>query len=238
MAVTLCVNFLLIQPGRIRILWTACLGLLLSAIILTETRSVWFGLMVSLPLALFLQENMDLKRKVKVFFIGSGLLLFIGWITWYMGYWDEMIHRGVSYRPQIWLTTIQNTLGTNLLFGNGIVTNSELMIDGYDFQHPHSIYISTFFYGGLAGLVLLLLLIATSFWEVLKVRLSPLAILAASSLSYAVTVFLFDGDRLLTKVDFVWIAFWLPISLCLISTLKNSAIEIDWEQSADSLEFL
>jgi hypothetical protein len=51
-------------------------------------------------------------------------------------------------------------------------------------------------------------------------------------------VFLFDGDRLLTKVDFVWIAFWLPISLCLISTLKNSAIEIDWEQSADSLEFL
>ena len=238
MAATLCANFLLMQAGRIRILWAVCLFLLLVAITLTETRSVWFGLVVSLPVALFLQENMSIKRKVMIFFTGCSLLLFIGWSTWFMGFWEEMFHRGVSYRPEIWLTTIQNTLGTNPLFGNGIVTSSELMIDGFDFQHPHSIYISTFFYGGLTGLVLLLLLIATSFWEVLKVRLSPLAILAASSLSYSAIVFLFDGDRLLTKVDFVWIAFWLPIALCLISTLKNSAIEIDSEQSADSLEYI
>ncbi len=238
MAVTLCANFLLMHVGRIRILWAACLALLLFAILLTETRSVWFGLMVSLPVALFLQENISIKRKMTILFAGYGIMLLVMWSTWSMGYWEEMFHRGTSYRPEIWLTTIQNTLGSHLFFGNGIVTSSELIISGYDFQHPHSIYISTFFYGGLIGLGLLVLLIATCFWQVLKVRLSPLAILAVSSLSYSAVVFLFDGDRLLTKVDFMWIAFWLPIALCLISTVKNGVIEINSEHGPDTLEYI
>lgn len=238
MAVTLCANFLLMHVGRIRILWAACLALLLFAILLTETRSVWFGLMVSLPVALFLQENMSIKRKMAALFAGYGIMFLAGWSTWSMGYWEEMFHRGTSYRPEIWLTTIQNTLGSHLFFGNGIVTSSELIISGYDFQHPHSIYISTFFYGGLVGLGLLVLLIATCFWQVLKVRLSPLAILAVSSLSYSAVVFFFDGDRLLTKVDFMWIAFWLPVALCLISTLKNGVIEINSEHGPDTLEYI
>ncbi len=237
MAATLCANFLLIHIGRIRVLWAICLVILLLAIMLTETRSVWFGLIISLPVALLLQENLGSRRKITVLLSAFGILVVLGSGTWAMGYWDEILHRAYSYRPEIWLTTIQNTLATNLLFGNGIVTSSDLTFDGYYFQHPHSIYIATFFYGGVVGLGLLLLLIATCFWQVLKVRLSPLAILATSSLSYAAVVFFFDGNRLLTKVDFVWIAFWLPVALCLIATLRNGAIDIDWKQESGATEY-
>lgn len=232
MAATVCISCLLIHSGRVRVLWIICLAILLLAITLTETRSVWAGLMVSIPVAVFLQDSLSSRRKLAIVGTALGAMFLLAIITWQAGFWDEVLHRATSFRPEIWLTTIQNTLSTNVFFGNGIATSSKLIIAGTSFQHPHSLYIATFFYGGMVGLGLLLLLIGRTFFEVMKIERSPLIILAASSLAFAVVALLFDGNRLLVKVDFLWIVFWFPVSLCLAATSGEGVININWKRSA------
>jgi O-antigen ligase len=147
--------------------------------------------------------------------------------TWLMGYWDEVLHRALSFRPEIWLKAVRDTTQENLILGKGIASSSRLLIDGISHHHPHSIYVSTFFYGGLTGALLLVTLISACLKELIKKDFTPLVILALSTLLYAVSTLMIDGNRLLEKIDFHWLVFWLPVALCLVATgEENSDIKL------------
>ena len=108
------------------------------------------------------------------------------------------------------------------MVGHGAPAGSELLIDGTVHKHAHSIYFATFFYGGIIGLILLLSLLAASFGALFRMGAGQKVILAVTTLLYSVIVLIFDGDRLLEKVDFMWVVFWLPIALGLAATLKEN----------------
>ena len=225
-AVTVCANLLLLHSHWMRFLWSLCLAILLLGILLTETRSVWLGLMVSIPASVLLQKNIPLKTRTII--VGGFFLIVIITIaaTWFTGYWDEVRHRAMSFRPEIWMKTLHDTYQANLILGNGIASNSELTIGDLTFQHAHSIYFSTFFYGGLVGIALLLALIGVCFRELIRPAMTPLLVLALSTFLFAVSSLLIDGDRLLEKIDFHWLVFWLPVALCLAATTRGSADDI------------
>ena len=144
----------------------------------------------------------------------SGILLFI------FG-WEELARRSASFRPEIWRGLIEQTLSVNWLFGNGIASDSSFQYEMLEFQHAHSIYVSTFFYGGVIGLLALLGFLGLCAGRSLRANSSEIQALATMMLLYGVTVLLFDGDRILTKVDYIWMVFWLPIAMVLVADQEN-----------------
>jgi hypothetical protein len=221
---SICFNLILSEKSYIRWLWLACFSALLLAILMTETRGVWVGLLASIPCIVLLQKSLSWRAKGLIFFSLIATLAAALLTTWLGGYWDEVLLRSTSFRPEIWTKAVQVTMDASPLLGHGAPAVSELMIDGTAHKHAHSIYFATFFYGGIIGLLLLLALLASSFRELSKMEISGPVILAASTLLYSVIVLLFDGDRLLEKVDFLWVVFWLPVSLVLVATIRENGI--------------
>ena len=88
------------------------------------------------------------------------------------------------------------------------------------FEHPHSIYLATLFYGGLLGLGLLMGFIGHLYWSWLKIEPKPYLIYALPLMTYGLTCLLVDGDKLLTKVNFVWLLVWLPYAIALMHTVS------------------
>ena len=226
-AATICANLALVHARWMRFLWSACLATLLLGILFTETRSAWVGLIISIPACVMLQREISVRAKYSML-VTFFLILTVTMIaTWLMGYWDEVLHRALSFRPEIWLKAVRDTTQENLILGKGIASSSRLLIDGISHHHPHSIYVSTFYYGGLTGALLLVTLISACLKELIKKDFTPLVILALSTLLYAVSTLMIDGNRLLEKIDFHWLVFWLPVALCLVATgEENSDIKL------------
>ncbi len=226
-AAVICVNLLLVQAGPVRWLWLICLCVLLYGTLLTETRSAWIGLIIAIPVSIIAQNRLDRRKRYLALSLFLMAVLVTLVTTWLGGYWDEMLHRAASFRPEIWLRVLEDTFSANPLIGKGIAAGSKMEINGILFQHAHSIYFATFFYGGLAGLGLLLALLVSCIYPFRNRSASDLSVLALSGLAFAGSALFFDGDRLLTKVSYMWMVFWLPVSLCLLASRENGEIRLD-----------
>ncbi len=138
-------------------------------------------------------------------------------------YWlnqQPWVSRGFSNRNWIWANSIYETMSYSALFGFGYSGGSEIVNrEGNAVDHPHSIYVSQFYYGGVIGCSLLLALLILCF----KVRSETRSLdwaLGISGLCFAVLALAFDGGRLVGKLGMVWVVFWTPVILLLIQSLK------------------
>ena len=128
---------------------------------------------------------------------------------------ELLLHRALSFRPEIWSEFVSRTIERSIWFGNGMTTESEFQLSGLLIQHPHSVLVSTFYYGGLTGLVLYIGLIfkvasALNVMENQNVRLLGLMLIA-----FGQTATFFDGDELISKVNYLWLIIWLPVGLAI-----------------------
>lgn len=200
----------LISQRRAQFLLLGVLAVLTWAIALSGTRTVWLAMIASFAVGIYLSipEKSRTLIPVMIVIVGSIALATLGL--------DEFLRRSFSFRPEIWdhfITLTISDFGTVLLgAGSGTPTNWVTSVEV--FKHPHSIFISTFYFGGLIGLLLLL---ATYFLAAKKVIQSkdPIAPLAAMLVVFGLIVGLLDGDNVLTKIDYLWWVFWLPIALCI-----------------------
>ncbi len=225
-AAIISINLIFLPLGRSRILWVFCTLVLLAGIILTGTRSAIVGLLFAIPFSIILQGALSNRNRMLILIVlGCGSLM-AALLSWQLGFWEGMVHRASSYRPEIWREVIASVLSSNLLIGNGIATSSKMVIDGFTFDHAHSIFFSTFYYGGLVGLAILLGIIASSFYALHKLEPNPVVILSISLLVFAIVALSFDGNSLIEKVNYLWIVFWLPISMVLLATDSNDAIDL------------
>lgn len=200
----------LISRRRTQFLLLGVLAVLTWAIALSGTRTVWLAMIASFAVGIYLSipEKSRTLIPVMIVIVGSIALATLGL--------DEFLRRSFSFRPEIWdhfITLTISDFGTVLLgAGSGTPTNWVTSVEV--FKHPHSIFISTFYFGGLIGLLLLL---ATYFLAAKKVIQSkdPIAPLAAMLVVFGLIVGLLDGDNVLTKIDYLWWVFWLPIALCI-----------------------
>jgi hypothetical protein len=60
----------------------------------------------------------------------------------------------------------------------------------------------------------------------------PYGIYAISALSFGLTCLLIDGDKLLTKINFIWLLFWLPVAIAFIQ-LKGEKKEPNTNEAVD-----
>ena len=140
------------------------------------------------------------------------------------GFTELMLKRSTSFRPEIWQATITQWLNGNLMLGAGIQTAFDLYIAPNKFMHPHSLYLSTLYYGGILGLGLLLMSIGRLFWVLLHKADLDVKTYALPLLVFGLVTLLFDGNRLVAKVDFLWLCFWLPVALTLLAESRADRV--------------
>lgn len=153
-------------------------------------------------------------------------LLALGLLTGLVAYWvspEFFLNRGLSWRPAIWLSTLQSILDAPV-FGHG-VTNAPAMVEVETvsggvrwFDHPHNIFLSVAYFTGAVGLIL---------WCLIWVPVTKHAVFADSpvkqerymvvAMLVGATVLMFDGGNALSPFHFDWFAFWVPALLLVAS---------------------
>ncbi|MEW4981705.1 MAG: O-antigen ligase family protein [Cycloclasticus sp.] len=166
-----------------------------------NSRSAVVGLFVGvLGMTIYKQ-----KEGQKLFSIGI-LILFIAFLVggYYFG---NILNRGVSYRFDIWISSLMKIVDCGLFLGCGFGGNSEITIEsGQTFQHSHNVFLSHFVNTGLFGLLSLLCVVGYITYQGFKHN----AIMVLGLL-VGMAALMFDGNALLTNPDDIWLIFWLPL---------------------------
>ena len=194
-----------------------CIGLLiiLAALLLTETRSAILGLLFGgAALVLIYSSRSAIQHTYALSKYLVFLILSVS-LAYFVGYFDALLERSTSLRPEIWEAVYVHLSFPQLITGMGTSADASVYYAGELYKHPHSIYLSTVYYGGILGLVGLLTVFGYALFQMTKLDRS-IMIYAIPLFIYGLICLTVDGNRIIRKIDFIWLMVWLPISLSLI----------------------
>ncbi|MEE8059205.1 MAG: O-antigen ligase family protein [Pseudomonadales bacterium] len=134
-------------------------------------------------------------------------------------YGDSRVFSLYDIRIDIWKAALE-TISTSPLLGFGLQTDEAVQVGATTFHHPHSVYITTLFHGGILGLMALMAMIASVLSADIKnINLLPWRVLLCLGLVYM----LFDGYRVFSHPEEIWLIFWLPIGVLMARTTPKIA---------------
>lgn len=198
-----------------RAFFATALILLIVAVYFSDSRNAWVSVLVALSTLTLAMKAPDARvfwaglAALTVCFLALVLGLVVGDSTR-----ELILPRGDSFRIEIWSATLNRVLESPW-FGLGIVTNDDVVVSELVFHHPHNMYLSILFQGGIVGGMLFLLLIFGCLRTLtLNYQLAD-AKLALSLFALALSSFLLDGHELIDKISDTWILFWLPVAISL-----------------------
>lgn len=216
---------------RFKVLWGLLSLLLVIACVHLGVDYVIFALIAAVT-ALSLGRLWRVRASERVWlWMGISFLLMVAAIL----VMNVVIDSG---RQMIWSSVLDLIYNERVAFGFGIRSRPEFHVDcdlelvaaaaDCAWRHPHNLYVSTMFYGGVIGIGGLLLLMMSSISAALESH-HPARWLTLSLLTYGFAVLMFDGNRLISKIDFIWLVFWLPVAFA-------AFLELDEKLSDDELD--
>jgi hypothetical protein len=212
-AMTLAIYMLFTECSRsVKGAYLGAMLIFTTAIILSGSRGVYFALTASTSMAILLRYPSN--RKLQILGVIMTVLMFFAVAAIFLGP-ELLFKRALSFRPEIWSEFISRTVDSNTYIGLGMSANSGFLIPELFIQHPHSVFIATFYYGGIVGLSMYLCLVLTSIFALNKPNSTNVQLLAAMLLAYGMTATAFDGNEILTKVNYLWLLIWFPVGLAL-----------------------
>jgi hypothetical protein len=212
-AMTLAIYMLLTESRRaVKIGYMGAILVFTTAIILSGSRGVYLALIASTSIAILLSYPSN--RKLQTLGVLTTVLIFFAIAALFLGP-DLLFKRALSFRPEIWSEFVSRTIDSSVWIGLGMSANSEFQMPELLIQHPHSAFIATFYYGGIVGLSLYLGLILKSISALNETGTTNVHLLAAMLLAFGLTATTFDGNEILTKVNYLWFLVWFPIGLAL-----------------------
>ena len=204
-----------------KICW-AIAGLFLAiAALYQEILYVQIALSVAIVSAGYLHLKASWsQKKPRVFVIGCVVVFFA--LSLFL---SASLNEIQNDRPTIWNQSVQHLFDVpgKPLFGFGLMGDTTMSLpceihyagEVCHVSHPHSLFVSTLVYGGIIGLFLLFTLLIWTMNILASDIHQRQAQLALVILSYAIPLLLFDGDRIIDKIDIVWLLLWLPIGIAL-----------------------
>jgi O-antigen ligase len=126
-----------------------------------------------------------------------------------------ILPRGSSYRPEIWSAAVTRIIDGNMWYGLGINSPDDFLINGQVLLHPHNMYLSVAYQGGVIALGLLGVLLVLVFKALMRNYAKLDAKFALGVLTITLTAYLLDGHELVDKVGPSWFLFWLPVAISL-----------------------
>lgn len=220
------------------------LGILLSAILVRETRNNWFYIPVPLLLVcLILTQSRGpflsmivaaivaflCKPKWNFKLLAGSLivLLAIGSILYFSGFFDiflkraEESSRAGSVRFGIWQHAFE-IAKQKMIFGWGF--NKELeFINGYGqpVTTTHSLYLATFLKGGVVGLLLLLSMVLFAGRQCLR-HLAANHKAEIAVIIFALMFYVTQGMFVISNPREYWVLFWLPFAIIFSTPVKTA----------------
>ncbi|RWT31376.1 O-antigen ligase family protein [Enterobacter cloacae] len=220
------------------------LGILLSAILVRETRNYWFYIPVPLLLVcLILTQSRGpflsmivaaivaflCKPKWNFKLLAGSLivLIVIGSILYFSGFFDIFIKRAEessragSVRFGIWQHAFE-VAKQKMIFGWGF--NKELeFINGYGqpVTTTHSLYLATFLKGGIVGLLLLLSMILFAGRQCLR-HLAANHKAEIAVIVFALMFYVTQGMFVISNPREYWVLFWLPLAIIFSPPVKTA----------------
>ncbi|BBK31066.1 O-antigen ligase-like membrane protein [Stella humosa] len=202
--------WLLAEDGRSRLERVAMAAGTLACIafvLLTRSRGPILALGVSLAILVVCR----LRPRAILLSAGvalAALALLFGWSDAARGWLGEMLTRQ-SYRLEIWTFTL-DLVRDRPWFGYGV----NAQIDpGNLVTFPHSIYVSAAYYGGAAGLALVLVLFLSAMRDAVAGRTELPSLVAAVLVVHAATIGISDLGAVIKGPSELWYILWLPLFL-------------------------
>ena len=189
---------------------------LAAAVLLSDSRNGQIGVVLGVGTLLLAHRVAD-RQRFAVAILGMGMILVAALAALIVNDAGRtlLLPRGDSFRPAIWLATLGAVMDGGLWFGRGILTDDTLVTAAGEFPHPHNMYLSVLFQGGLVGAALFAALIAAVVRTLLQHYPHRDAKLALGILGLALPAWLLDGHELIDKVGMTWFLFWLPVAISL-----------------------
>ena len=198
---------------RFGVLGTVVLG---AAVLLSDSRNGQISAVLGVSV-LLMAHRVPNRQRFAVAVLGLGVILaaVLAALVANEAGRTLVLPRGDSFRPAIWLATLSAVADGGLWFGRGILTDDTLVTAIGEFPHPHNMYLSVLFQGGLVGVALFATLIAAVVRTLLDHYRHRDAKLALGILGLALPAWLLDGHELIDKVGMTWFLFWLPVAISL-----------------------
>jgi len=111
----------------------------------------------------------------------------------------------------IWSESLAS-IKTAPILGHGLQQSTRITVDGRNYDHHHSLYLVTWYHGGLPALLCLLSLIVIA---LLRGRHSATNTNWQLLLLFGLISIMADGKRLFESPDHIWLVFWLPLGILL-----------------------
>ncbi|MCZ6619168.1 MAG: O-antigen ligase family protein [Gammaproteobacteria bacterium] len=190
--------------------------LITCAVLLSDSRNAWVSVLIGVGVFMLAHSTRDKQRfiaGIAAMSVVFGVLL-AGLLANDVSR-EILLPRGDSFRPIIWSSVVNEVIQHRPLFGLGILTDNDVRAGGNTFIHPHSMYLSVFFQGGVVGLVLFCVVITSTLRVLMRHYDSTDAKLALGVLGITLPAYLLDGHELIDKVGATWLLFWLPVAISL-----------------------
>lgn len=215
--------------GRSRVLAGAAVVAGLSFIVLTGSRGPLIAIAAALALLLLATRPRRLLAAVALAATALGALA-LGWPARLSDAWERLMQRGWSSRLDIWRLALHES-AERPLFGHGPAARLDRTSDNF----PHDLFLSTLFYSGAVGLILLLLVLVLATRAALRqpdrvARWTLLALLAHIVLSG-----LTDLSQITKGPSPLWYIVWLPLALALGSGFRAADARARADRPADYL---
>ena len=183
------------------------------AVALSTSRNAWvtvpFGCLVFLISRYAPRRGLLAACAAAFTLVAAGVAVAL----WFEPSRDALLSRGDSYRPDIWAEILRRVAEHGPWFGNGVLTDDSVTVDGLLLPHPHSMYLAVLFQGGVVGLALFLLLVGVALKTLLAHLAEPEAKLALGILAIGLPAWLLDGYELVDKIGWTWMLFWFPVAV-------------------------
>jgi len=189
---------------------------IVTAITLTASRNAWVSVLLGVAVYGSARLFEDRRRFFGALAALAGLIALTVVILLQSESGREfLLPRGDSFRPLIWSTILGRVWEGGIVFGVGILTSDDVRNGPWTYPHPHSMYLSVLYQGGvvaLAGFVLLIAFLVRRLLAHYGVREAKLAL---AILGIALPSYLLDGHELVDRIGETWLLFWLPVGLAL-----------------------
>ncbi|QIB52986.1 O-antigen ligase [Pseudomonas sp. OIL-1] len=181
-----------------------CVGLVL------QSRSGLVGIVALFGFVGLFLISYGSSRARAVFFGGASLLLLTS--AWFLNstpLGESLVTRADSHRLELWSAYLREWDDCGWLLGCGYShAGAVIDIGGEMILHPHNIFLTMGFYGGLLALGLFIVALFSTLMVALRQRNPWGGVLLLS-----LVMLNFDGQKIIASPDELWLLVWLPAML-------------------------
>ncbi|WP_277373674.1 O-antigen ligase family protein [Pseudomonas sp. AA-38] len=158
-------------------------------------------------------------RRIVWLLMPAAIICGVG--LWFFG--AELLSRGLSYRPLIWVEAWRQIMPT-LWFGHGYDTNIDIFVPGLNrlLADPHNLTLGVIYQTGLVGGSMWLAIYLYGFLRSWKMRRSGLVLISSTLLMYGFVAGMTEGSSFMSRPKEHWFLIWIPIAIHLAVLRKVS----------------